>query len=133
MKYLLGTNICIYIIKKNPEKVFRKFREFQVGDVGISAITMSELEYGVENSSHPQRNREALYEFLAPLEIAPYPPEAAQVYGSIRAYLQSKGRVIGPLDLLIAAHASYLGCTLVTNNTSEFLRVPNLLVENWTR
>jgi tRNA(fMet)-specific endonuclease VapC len=133
VKYLLDTNICIYIIKKNPEKVFRRFREFQVGDVGISAITYSELEFGVENSSNPQRNREALYEFLAPLEIAPYPPEVAPVYGSLRTHLQRKGLIIGPMDLLIAAHASYLGCTLVTNNTSEFMRVPHLLVENWAR
>ena len=133
MKYLLDTNICIYIIRKNPERMFRKFRECQVGDVGISSITYSELEFGVENSSNPQRNREALYEFLAPLEIEPYPPEAAPVYGSLRAHLQRKGRLIGPLDLLIAAHASYLGCTLVTNNLAEFSRVPNLIAENWAR
>ena len=131
MKYLLDTNICIYIIKQRPKKVFDRFRKLVVGDIGISAITYAELEYGVANSQAPDRNRAALTEFLAPLELMDFQAEVAILYGSIRADLTHKGRLIGPLDLLIAAHALYLNMTLVTNNTKEFSRVPNLRIDNW--
>ena len=131
MKYLLDTNICIYIIKKKPPEVFARFREHRVGDVGISGITFSELAYGVANSSRPEQNQRALEEFVAPLEIEAYLPEVAQIYGRIRAHLRRAGQPIGPLDLLIAAHALFLGSVLVTNNVAEFARVPHLKFENW--
>ena len=131
MKYLLDTNICIYIIKKRPKKVFDQFRKLDVGDVGISAITCGELEFGIANSQAPDRNRAALTEFLAPLELLDFQAEAATRYGSIRAHLTKRGRLIGPLDILIAAHALYLNMTLVTNNTKEFSRVPDLRLDNW--
>jgi len=131
MKYLLDTNICIYIIKKKPRKVFARFREHRVGDVGISSITYSELAYGVANSGRPEQNQLALEEFVAPLEIKAYKPEVAPVYGRIRAHLRRAGRPIGPLDLLIAAHALHLGTVLVTNDVDEFVRVPHLKIENW--
>lgn len=133
MKYLLDTNICVYIIKKMPQEVFARFRTCQVGEVGISAITISELQFGVANSSRPNRNQAALNQFLSPLEIIDFSAQVAPVYGEIRTRLQSSGQVIGPLDMLIAAHALSLNCILVTNNESEFRRVPQLQVENWAR
>ena len=132
MKYLLDTNICIYCIRKTPQKVFRRIHEQVVGDIGISAITFSELEFGVANSSNPDQNQTALSELVSVLEIADYTSEVAPIYGAIRAALHKKGQLIGPLDLLIAAHSLYLGTVLVTNNVREFNRVPGLHVENWT-
>lgn len=132
MKYLLDTNICIHIIRRKPPKVFGRFREHRVGDIGISAITYSELEYGVANSGHPEQNEIALAEFVAPLEIFDFQKEVAPLYGRIRAHLSREGRPIGPLDLLIAAHAAFLGCVLVTNNTREYSRIPDVKIENWT-
>ena len=131
MKYLLDTNVCIYIIKKSPQKVFAKFRQLSVGDIGLSVITYAELEYGVAHSSDPARNRIALSEFLAPLELLDFPIQVAPLYGTLRAALVRSGRMIGPLDLLIAAHALHLGATLVTNNLKAFSRVPNLKIDNW--
>jgi tRNA(fMet)-specific endonuclease VapC len=131
MKYLLDTNICIYIIQQKPEKVFRKFRKIAVGQIGMSSITHSELYYGVCKSRNVAQNEAALRQFVVPLEILPYPEEAAADYGEIRAGLERAGKSIGPLDTLIAAHARHLGLTLVTNNLREFSRVPNLKVENW--
>jgi len=132
MKFLLDTNICIYAIKKKPKRVFEKVRERHVGEVGISAITYAELEYGVANSSDPRSNRIALLEFVGPLEVIDFQTQVAPVYGDLRAHLRRTGLLIGPLDLLIAAHAIHLGAILVTNNAREFSRVPHLKVENWT-
>ena len=132
MKYLLDTNICIYCIRKSPQKVFRRLQKQEVGDIGISAITFSELEFGVANSKNPDQNQTALSELVSVLEVASYTAEVAPIYGSIRAALHKKGQQIGPLDLLIAAHSLFLGTVLVTNNVREFNRVPGLQVENWT-
>ena len=116
MKYMLDTNICIYIIKKNPKKVLEKFDFLNVGDVAISSITLSELTYGVEKSLHSKKNSAALHEFILPLEVLSFDENAAYHYGSIRAALEKKGQSIGPLDLMIAAHALSIDTTLVTNN-----------------
>ena len=131
MIYLLDTNICIYIIKKKPPNVLRKFKTLQLGDIGISSITVAELRYGVEKSKYGARNRRAVEQFLMPLAIANFDAKTAQIYGQIRAALEAKGTPIGPLDTLIAAHALSLDVTLVTNNTKEFSRVPGLKLENW--
>ena len=131
MMYLLDTNICIYIIKKKPPNVLRKFKTLKLGDIGISSITVAELRYGVEKSKYGARNRRAVEQFLTPLAIADFDAKAAQTYGQIRATLEAKGTPIGPLDTLIAAHALSLGVTLVTNNIKEFSRVPGLKLENW--
>ncbi len=131
MKYMLDTNICIYIIKKKPEKVLKKFETFNVGDICISSVTLAELMYGVEKSQHQQKNRVALEEFVLPLEIMPFDDSAAYCYGHIRAHLEKKGKPIGAMDLMIAAHAESLNSILVTNNKKEFSRVPKLKVENW--
>ncbi len=131
MKYLLDTNICIYIIKKKPIEVLERFKSYSVTDIGISSISVAELEFGVQKSQQPERNKEALEQFLLPLIIVDFDYKAAIAYGKIRSELESQGKPIGPLDNLIAAHALSMGLTLVTNNTREFSRVPNLKVANW--
>ena len=131
MRYLLDTNICIDMIKRSPSLVYDRFKNLHVGDVGVSAITYCELQFGVAKSSRPDENQVALTEFLSPLEVCDFPSAAAIVFGKIRAHLQRIGTPIGNYDLLIAAHALHEGFTLVTNNTKEFIRVPGLKIENW--
>jgi len=131
MKLVLDTNICIYIIKQQPVAVLKRFLEYQVGDIGISSITLSELRYGVAKSIHQEKNTKALDEFITPLEIVSFDEEAAHAYGNIRATLEKAGTPIGSMDMLIAAHAVSLGIPLVTNNVREFVRVPNLNVIDW--
>ncbi len=131
MKFLLDTNICIYIIKQKPLKVLQKFNTYNVGDIGISSITVAELEFGVQKSQFPRQNKQALAQFLLPLKIVDFDNTAATFYGNIRASLEKKGTPIDSLDTLIAAHAVSLQVTLVTNNEKEFSRVPNLKLENW--
>lgn len=133
MKYLLDTNICIYLIKKKPEKLIRKIKKFKIEELCISAITISELEYGIQKSKYPERNKIALIEFLIPFQILEYDLSAAEEYGRIRKELEQRGKIIGPMDLLIAAHAKSKGLIIVTNNEKEFGRVDGLSVENWTR
>jgi tRNA(fMet)-specific endonuclease VapC len=132
MKLMLDTNICIYIIKQQPPAVLKHFLEYQVGDIGISAITLSELRYGVAKSKHSDKNAKALDEFIIPLDIASFDEEAALAYGDIRTTLEKAGTPIGAMDMLIAAHAVSLGVTLVTNNTREFSRIPTLDIVDWT-
>lgn len=131
MKYMLDTNICIYIIKKRPIQVLQNLQKHAIGDICISTITVAELEYGVEKSANPERNRIALTEFLAPFEIIDFDDTAAHEFGAIRATLEKQGNVIGPFDLQIAAHAKSKNLIIVTNNEKEFDRVPGLAVENW--
>ncbi|MDH4320994.1 MAG: type II toxin-antitoxin system VapC family toxin [Desulfobulbaceae bacterium] len=131
MRYMLDTNICIYLIKQKPLSVLNKLRAIAISDVVISAITLAELEYGVAKSSRPSQNNDALQEFVAPLEIMPFDDAAACRYGEIRDYLEKEGKVIGSMDMLIAAHAGSLNYTLVSNNLREFERVPGLLLANW--
>jgi len=113
MKYMLDTNICIYLIKQKPPKLLKHFRSHVVGDIGISSITLAELRYGVEKSRHIEGNRQALDEFILPLEIADFDENAARSYGNVRASLEKEGKPIGSMDLLIAAHALNLGITEV--------------------
>ncbi len=131
MKYLLDTNICIYTIKRKPPDVFNRFRTCEVGDIGISTITIAELTRGTQKSQHLEKNQAALDQFLLPLEIVDFDMAAAQVHGSIRSQFEKQGTPIGPLDFLIAAQALSRGISLITNNEKEFLRVPGLAVENW--
>ncbi len=130
MKYLLDTDICIYLIKVNPPQVLQRFRQYAVGDIGVSALTASELAFGVAKSGS-ERNRAALQKFLAPLEIVAYDEACAWHYASLRAHLARQGTPIGAIDQLIAAQALALDVPLVTNNVREFVRVPGLRVENW--
>lgn len=131
MNYFLDTNICIYLINQRPSSIVEKLMKFSPQELGISAIVVSELQYGVAKSSQSERNRQLLDAFLRPFQIVPYDAAAAEAYGLIRADLEKKGQPIGREDLLIAAHALAADLTLVTNNEAEFKRVPNLRVENW--
>jgi len=133
IKYMLDTNTCIYIIKQKPKHVIKRFRQTQVSEIGISSIAISELEYGVIKSAKPEQNKLALAQFLAPIEISDYDHAAAQHYGKIRSHLERQGTPIGSLDMLIAAHAQSIDSVLITNNESEFQRVPNLKIENWAK
>lgn len=131
MRYLLDTNICIYLIKQKPQNVIARFQTLTISDICISSITVAELEYGICKSQQPDKNRKALTQFLLPLEIVEFGQAAAIIYGSIRSDLESRGLVIGSMDMLIAAHALSLGVTLVSNNVREFSRISNLSLDNW--
>ncbi len=131
MTYLLDTNICIYVIKQRPASVVKRIQSVPIEDIGISSITVAELEHGVAKSDRSEENRIALLEFLSPFRILDFGQMAAHEYGIIRSTLEKEGRLIGPMDLLIAAHAVSESVVLVTNNEREFGRVPNLLIENW--
>jgi tRNA(fMet)-specific endonuclease VapC len=130
LKYLLDTNIAIYVIKRRPVEVLGIFNE-NAGRMAISAITLSELFHGAEKSAKVAQNLTVVEEFASLLEVLPYTPRASQHYGAIRAALEMAGRPIGINDLHIAAHARSEGLTLVTNNLGEFERVPGLLTSNW--
>ncbi len=131
MELMLDTNVCIYLIKEHPPSVVERFVTHPVGDIGISVMTLAELEYGVSKSRRPARNREALDQFISPLEVAPFDRQATAAYGKLRTTLEKKGRTIGSMDLLIAAHALSLDVRLITRNVREFGRVPGLRVEDW--
>lgn len=133
MKYLIDTNICIYIMNHSPPEVIQKFKDVKVGEIGISTISVSELSYGVAKSKSQQQNEKRLEEFLVPFEILPYDEKASKYYGLIRSQLEAQGNVIGPLDMLIAAHALSENLVLVTNNEKEFNRIETLKVDNWVR
>ena len=132
MKYMLDTNICIFAIRNSNDNVLKKFREHLEDELYISSITLAELMYGVEKNRKPEQNRNALLQFLTLIDIKEFSEKAAIEYGKIRAFLENQGTPIGPLDTLIAAHAVSENMILVTHNTKEFLRVPELTVENWT-
>ena len=131
MKFMLDTNICIYIIKNKPIKVLKKFNNIEPKSVCISSITASELWTGVYKSMNFETNAIALEEFLSPLTILVYHEKASKVYGKIRSELEKKGNIFGSMDLLISAHASSEELTLVTNNVKGFKRVKGLSIENW--
>jgi len=132
MKYMLDANICIYLVKQNPAKVIKHFKSHAIGDIGISAITLAELRYGVSKSQHVEKNQQALDEFILSLEIADFDEKAAQEYGEIRTELERAGKPIGSMDMLIGAHAHALGATLVTNNTKDFKQIKNLKIADWS-
>lgn len=128
---MLDTNICIYIIKNKPKNIREKLKEFDIGDLVLSSITVSELYYGVYKSEHMEKNLLALEHFLKPFDILEYGMKASVAYGKIRADLEKRGQIIGGLDMMIAAHALSCNMILVTNNTKEFQRVKELRLDNW--
>jgi tRNA(fMet)-specific endonuclease VapC len=130
LKYLLDTNIVIYVLKRRPVEVLEIFNT-NASRMAISSITLSELIYGAEKSINIDKNLEAIEEFISHLEVLSYDAKASQHYGQIKAALEKKGEVIGENDIHIAAHAISQGLILVTNNLREFKRVPNLALENW--
>jgi tRNA(fMet)-specific endonuclease VapC len=130
LKYLLDTNIVIYVIKRRPLEVLNTFNE-HAGQLAISSITLAELLHGVEKSSRPEHNRRQVEDFVSRLEVLDYTVKAAAHYGDIRALLEKQGNIIGVNDLHIAAHARSEGLILVSNNIKEFERVDALRFENW--
>jgi tRNA(fMet)-specific endonuclease VapC len=129
--YLLDTNICIYIINKNPGSVVERIKQLKPSQVKISAISLGELEYGVSKSRNRERNRNALVNFVSGFDILPFDDRDAEVFGIIRAELERRGQVIGSYDMQIAAQAISHGIILVTNNTGEFERIKEIKIENW--
>jgi tRNA(fMet)-specific endonuclease VapC len=130
--YMLDTDISSYIMKRTYDTVLKRLQKVAVSDVCVSAITGSELMYGVEVSPRRKQDQAALNEFLRYVAVLDFPAAAAIEYAGIRADLKKRGTMIGGNDLFIAAHARSIGLTLVTNNTREFRRVRGLKIENWT-
>jgi tRNA(fMet)-specific endonuclease VapC len=130
LRYLLDTNIVIYVLKRRPIEVLSTFKA-NASRMAISSITLAELMHGAEKSQRVSENLETIEDFCSRLEVLPYGMKAAQHYGTIRAALEKLGQPIGVNDLHIAGHARSEGLVLVTNNTSEFERVPALALENW--
>jgi tRNA(fMet)-specific endonuclease VapC len=131
VRYLLDTNICIYIAKRQPAKVVSRLEQLEPGDVGMSVVTWLELTYGAWKSQHAVENLARLEQLERLIPAQPLHAGVARHYGRVRADLERKGALIGAYDLLIAAHALSLGLTLVSNNLREFRRVPGLKVETW--
>ena len=130
LRYLLDTNIVIYVLKRRPPEVLSVFNA-NASRMGISSITLAELIHGAEKSTRISENLSVVEDFCSRLEVLPYTSKAAQHYGAIRAGLEKLGQPIGVNDIHIAAHARSEGLVLVTNNVSEFKRVPALELENW--
>lgn len=131
MRYMLDTNICIYLSKHRPASVVKRFSELELGQVCISSIVYAELRFGCEGSVQRKASLDTLTALLGPVDICDFNAAAAESFGRVRQNLKARGQPIGPLDTLIAAHALSLGCVLVTNNCAEFERVEGLAVENW--
>jgi tRNA(fMet)-specific endonuclease VapC len=132
VRYLLDTNICIYIAKRKPEAVLRRLEQMKPGDIGMSVVSYAELSFGAWKSEQREANLEKLERLRRLIPVQPLGEDVTSHYGRIRADLECKGIPIGGYDLLIAAHALSLRLTLVTNNAREFAGVEGLRVENWT-
>ena len=130
LKYMLDTNIVIYAIRNRPKQVREAFKRHE-NQMGISAVTKSELIYGAERSSQPERNLADIEGLIARLEVAPFEDPAAEHFGQLRAELYRIGQPVDPYDMMIAAHARAMGLILVTNNMKAFERVPGLRIEDW--
>ena len=131
VRYLLDTNICIYIAKHHPPEVRARFARHKAAELAMSVVTLGELRFGAEKSASRERALRTIEQLGQVIEVCELSPDVGEHYGQIRAQLQRKGEVIGNNDLWIAAHARARGWTLVSNNTREFERVEGLLLENW--
>lgn len=132
MMYMLDTNICIYVMNKKPISYLQRLEMLeQTNTISISSIVLAELQYGIANSHHQKQNQVNLDIFLSKLEVIDFSAKCAFYYGELRVKLKKEGVVIGNNDLLIASHAIAERAILVTNDISEFQRVPNLMIENW--
>ncbi len=131
--YLLDTNICIYVIKKKPADVLKILKTKSKNDIYNSSITIAELEYGIAKSMYPEKNKISLIEFLSIFNILNFDDKDAVEFGIIKSKLEKTGRIIGPMDLLLAAQAKSKKLILVTNNIKEFERIENLKIENWVK
>jgi tRNA(fMet)-specific endonuclease VapC len=135
MIWLLDTNTLIYFSNREPgfERIARRMSGRSPGEVRMSSITLSELEYGVENSRYREQNRAALDDLVALIQVDDYPQRAARHFAELKAALKAKGRHTKPYDLLIAAHAKALDATLVTNDLDDFRNMPGVRLTNWLR
>jgi tRNA(fMet)-specific endonuclease VapC len=133
MKWMLDTDTCIALIKRQPPNLIKRLQAKAVGDVGVSSVTLAELRFGVSKSVPRKQNQAALDQFLLPLDIAAFDELAADSYGDVRAELESNGTPIGPLDTLIAGHALSLNVVLVTHNMREFKRITGLRIDDWLK
>ncbi len=131
MRYLLDTNVVIDYLSERYPPVTKRIQESDPGDLCTTSIVVAELRYGADKSAHPAKNHDRLEWVMAELHCLDFDLDAAKIYGSIRASLETQGRVIGPYDMMIAAHALSLGLTLVTANEMEFRRIAELDVQNW--
>ncbi len=131
LRYLLDTNICIYVAKHRPDSVLRRFRRLKVGEVAMSVITYGELYYGASKSKRRDEAQKTIGELASMIPVLPLATQVGEQYGVVRSELERAGRPIGNNDLWIAAHALTLGVALVTNNAREFKRIRGLEVENW--
>jgi tRNA(fMet)-specific endonuclease VapC len=132
-RYLLDTNICIYLRQNQPPEVIERFRQLQPGEAVLSVITYGELAYGAERSRQRSQALESLARLVSLLPVLSLPEDVGAAYGEIRTALESRGEMIGGNDLWIAAHARAAGLILVTNNEREFRRVPGLKLQNWIK
>ena len=128
-RYMLDTNMCIYLMKNQPEQVARRFASCFVGDVVMSAITFAELDYGVAVSSNPEREMNNLNRLVSLIKVMPFDIAAGRAYGVVR--MATRDRKKDHLDKLIASHAIALNTVLVTNNERDFIAYPGLKIENW--
>ena len=133
MKFLLDTNICIYIIKNKYLDIVKKMEKVGIENIGVSSITIAEMEYGISKSTKPNESESKLYEFLVPFTVLDFNVSAARYYGKIRNELNRKGTPIGTMDLLIASIAIANRLKIVTNNEKEFERISGLRIENWIK
>ena len=133
MRYLIDTNICIYIMNQRDQSLIQRFKKIPIGEICISSITLSELSYGVYKSSSLIKNKQRLQEFILPFHILFFNKKSAEIYGQIRSQPEKKGQTIGSFDMLIASHAMSEDLVLVTNNDKEFKRIKNLKIENWLK
>jgi tRNA(fMet)-specific endonuclease VapC len=135
LRYLLDTNICIYVRRRRPREVLARFAELKAGEAALSIVTYGELVYGmIKQHSPPSRHAvEQLEEFVGMIGVLPIGLDVGSKYGEVRSFLESQGQIIGSNDLWIAAHALSAELTLVTNNEREFRRVPGLRMENWIK
>jgi tRNA(fMet)-specific endonuclease VapC len=131
MRFMLDTNLCIDLMRGEAGAAFGRLRGLAIDEAGISTITLAELHHGAVKSARRAHHEALILRFCAPLAVATFDARAAEMYGEVRSVLEAQGRPIGPLDVLVAAHALSLGATVVTGNVREFRRVKGLHVVNW--
>ena len=131
--YLLDTNICIFLIRNKSQRLREKIKMYSPSLLHLSVITVAELEYGAAKSQNPVKEHQAVLDFVSPFKIINFNPNDAESFGLIRSYLEKKGTPIGPYDMQIAAQAMTRNLTVVTNNYDEFVRIPWIKVEDWTK
>lgn len=132
MRFMLDTNICVYLIRGRSTKLLQTLANQAISDISVSAITVAELQFGVSKSRQQAQNQQALNQFILPLTVLDFDYDATILYGQIRAHLEAQGTPIGSLDTLIAAHALSKNLTLITNNTKEFSLFPGLAIDDWS-